>query len=280
MSQVANQPPSIHHLICDKTISLSEFVRSQLHIDHDKISLLISLGSLFVNKERRFQDSLIHPLDYVRVHPYPKRYPVNEMDWNSRILFQNDQFVLVNKPAGIPVHATLDNAIENTVCELSRFLNIPLYVTQRLDVPVSGLLILAKTQKFQSEFNRLLIKRKLDKKYHAVTLNIPPLGLQTHYMEKSLSAPKKMHHEPSLDRLHCQLEILNTQSHPLGYLNEIKLITGRTHQIRAQLALLNCPILGDTPYNGHSHPKGKPHILLQSTSVSFNSFSFSIPPSW
>ena len=71
----------------------------------------------------------------------------------------------MNKPAGIPVHATLDNQVENVLHQLHVALGDSLYVTQRLDTEVSGLIVFAKTQEFQRRFNRLLAERKVTKRY-------------------------------------------------------------------------------------------------------------------
>ena len=233
-----------------------------------------------MNKERTFLDQKLSKQDYIRIHPHPKRYDTESVDWHSTIIFENETFILVNKPSGIPVHATLDNSIENVAYQLSQTLGYPLYVTQRLDVPVSGLLLLAKTLNFQSEFNRFLRQKKVTKHYKALTHNEPRHGLHTHYMEKSPWAPKVLSLEPSPNHLECQLEILQTT--PLGELfeSEIHLITGRTHQIRSQLSFLGCPILGDCTYGGEVGPFNSKKIALHSTFLSFKDFKFISVPNW
>lgn len=274
----ASFPPSIHHFICEKEILLKDFLEKELHLSDSRTLELLSLGSIFVNKERVFSECILKTGDYVRVHPYPKRYATLQFSWETLVVFQNDDFIVLNKPHGIPVHATLDNAIENVLCQCSQAFKIPLYVTQRLDIPVGGLMVLAKTKTFQSEFNRMLIKRRITKIYEAITEKVVPLGRHLHYMEKSLSAPKIMHSDPAPDRLACELEILRTEKINLGCYTEIRLITGRTHQIRAQLQYLGCSILGDTAYGGSSSPQGDGNIFLRAAKLSFKTFSFELPP--
>jgi 23S rRNA pseudouridine1911/1915/1917 synthase len=275
-----NQPSATHHAIAQGSVALSELLCNELFILEKEFQGLISLGAIFVNHKRVFEDQILSKEDYVRVHRFPRRFEVNNIDWRSRILFENEDFIVINKPAGVPVHATLNNAIENISHQLANFLNYTLFVTQRLDVPVSGILVLAKTKEFQVKFNRLLSQRLLEKQYEALTRHSPPLGLHTHYMEKSLSAPKILSATPLADGLQCELEILSSTPTELGFRNRIRLLTGRTHQIRAQLSFLNCPILGDTTYGGEGVLFSTQAIALHSAYLAFKNFEFTCPPLW
>ncbi len=280
MEPLFNQPNSTQHLMADSSCLLSDFIAKKLILEESHISNLFSLGSIFVNKKRVFIDQPLFPSDYIRVHTHPKRYEVEAIDWRNRVIFEKDNFILINKPTGVPVHATLDNCIENVSYQLSRFLGYPLFVTQRLDVAVSGLLILAKTPQFQSDFNRYLSLRRVTKHYHALTQFQPKLGIHTHFMEKSPWAPKVLSSESSPNRLQCDLEILS--SIQLGNIFDscIHLITGRTHQIRAQLSFLNCPILGDSTYGGILGDYSTRNIALHSSFLAFKDFEFALPPNW
>jgi len=280
MDEMANHPKSTHHFLSPKPGILSDFLKSQMSLDEDHLKSLLRLGSIFVNKERVFSETEIKENDYIRVHSFPKRYDVESVDWKSRIIFENDAFVVINKPAGIPVPPTLDNSVENVSYQLTQTLGIPLYVTQRLDVPVSGLLLLAKTQNFQSEFNRFLRKKRVTKHYRALTPSAPPLGLHTHFMEKSLWAPKVLHSTPGENRLECQLEILKTEAIHGLFESEIHLLTGRTHQIRSQLSFLKAPIEGDTTYGGKVGRFSHRRIALHASLLAFKDFQFISVPNW
>jgi 23S rRNA pseudouridine1911/1915/1917 synthase len=176
---------------------------------------------------------------------------------------QQDQMV---KPCGIPMHATLDNAVENLAAAFSE----RLFVTHRLDVPTSGLVLLAKTKDYQVVFNNLLLAGEVNKTYQVLTLKEPPLGRLINGMRVEDRAPKKIisyadftsgNHEKSEQYIHCELEIISTSKinfdmgRPVptsapGFLSLVKLITGRTHQIRAQFSFAGCPIVGDEMYGG------------------------------
>src|SRR4029079_6682078 len=101
----------------------------------------------------------------VRIHLEPKRYSVDREDLRRRIVFENENFVVVDKPSGLPMHPTLDNLRENLLWAFeNRY-----FLTHRLDVPTSGLVVLAKTKKYQSLFNTLISERKVRKLYEALT---------------------------------------------------------------------------------------------------------------
>ena len=254
---------------------------------------LLSFGAVYHERERVSSDRALLPGQYVRVHLQPKRFPVEAVDWLETIVYQNDQFVVVNKPPGIPVHATVDNGVENILHQLSLSLRLPVFITQRLDTEVSGLVVLAKTKEFQRHFNQLLVDRKVRKRYRALVDQAPEPGRHIHYMEPAKRSPRKVQSVARSDWLECVLCIdnvtsISTDRHALPLFEiEIDLETGRTHQIRAQLASIGSPILGDKLYGSlRAHEVNgalRTGIALCSTSTSWSdehdrAWSFTIDP--
>lgn len=239
----------VRHILSPQSGELIDVLLSTLEIGRDEVLFLLHMGCIYLNHKRVTENHSLSMGDYIRVHTKPRRFPGRDDNWKERVLQNNDHFIVVNKKSGIPVHASVDNLHENLQSYLEHSLGCRLYVTHRLDVPTQGLIVYAKTLEFQTEFNRLLIQRDVQKIYRAtVSSPGPTVGLIRHYMEPSPRAPKTVSIEAHEQWQECLLEILENTA--LGDTTElrIRLLTGRTHQIRAQLGALGFPIRGDVAY--------------------------------
>lgn len=124
-------------------------------------------------------------------------------------------------------------------------------VIHRLDRPVSGLVIFAKTSKALSRFNELFRERGVEKIYLAVVKNKPPKtkDILTHYLVKNEKTNMSKAFEKEVrNGLKSQLEYELIASSDNYHLLQVKLLTGRHHQIRSQLSAIGCPIKGDIKY--------------------------------
>jgi 23S rRNA-/tRNA-specific pseudouridylate synthase len=229
---------------------------------------LIPLGAVYVNTRRALHDREISAGDLVKVFPSPKRYPMEALREPVSVLFENEDFMVVDKPAPLPVHAVSSNAVENLLVFLERKRGEKLYVTSRLDVDTTGLLLLAKSCESQTAINALFHAGKVEKIYRCVTEAAPPLGLITHYQSTRKGVKKLFLRErmAAADK-ECRLVVKSADPTPKRFLCTIQLLSGRTHQIRGQLALLGCPILGDELYG----PTKRNHALqLECLSLAFS----------
>lgn len=235
-------------------VALSEFLRardfSPLNIvaDASAIAEWFDYGCIYVNGKRQRADIELEREQVVRLHTRRKRYAENIMEIRSRIVFDDSEFLVLDKPAGLPTHPTLDNFRDNAKFRLESELGIPLFTTHRLDVPTTGLLLFAKTPEAQRVLNKSFSLGRVEKIYRCVNAKSAPVGLYTHFINPTERVPRPIQIAEISGWWRVQMEILKCEAHPRGYWHEIKLLTGKTHQIRAQMAFLGAPILGDSLY--------------------------------
>ena len=194
------------------------------------------------------------------------------------VLFEDNHLIAVNKPSGIPVQRdiTEDEALVDIVKEyVKEKHNKPgdvfLGITHRIDRPVSGVVLFAKTSKALTRINELFRERTIKKKYWALTKNRPETetGRLVHYISKNAETFKAKIHikeKPGTQKAILEYELISN----IGDKNllEIELFTGRHHQIRAQLSKINCPIIGDVKY-GYDRGNRDRSICLHSRSLEF-----------
>jgi 23S rRNA pseudouridine1911/1915/1917 synthase len=262
----------IQHVWVDGAFDAAEFLVHKFSVTEIESQHLIQIGAVYRNKKRLVASSPLFSGDYLRVHLNPKRFQV-PLPLSKFLIFENEDYAVLNKPRGVPIHATVDNAVENAIAQLTREKGIPFFVTHRLDVETEGLVILAKNKTFQKQFNEKLLQRKVRKQYIAVTEQKIEPGRYLHYQKPSERAPKEIVSEFRKDYLACDLKILSSEAKENNFFEtKIELITGRTHQIRCQLAFLGSPLVGDSLY-GSRFPGP---YQLKATSLSFDLFSHTI----
>lgn len=243
----------VYHLITESSGPISAVASSHLNLELENVLGLLSSGAIYLANKRVFHDLEIPIGSYLRVHTRPRRFPVQNLDWKSRVVSESDDFLILNKPEGIPCHPTVDNYFENCLIAASESLKTELHLTHRLDVPTKGLLLFAKNKKFQSYFNQLLQSGLVSKIYRAQVVGKCELrGEFIHWMEPSPRAPKNVSAAFHEGWHECRLKILSGKpvENKDGESTElqIELMTGRTHQIRSQMSALGHPVVGDNIY--------------------------------
>lgn len=146
--------------------------------------------------------------------------------------------------------------------------NVFLGVVHRLDRPASGAVIFARTGKALSRMNDLLREGSLQKIYWAVVRNRPPRDNDhlVHYLKKNEEQNKSyVYANEAKGSKRAELKYRYLLSSDQYHLLEIDLLTGRHHQIRAQLAAIGCPIRGDLKYGfARSNEDGSIHLHARS----------------
>lgn len=218
---------------------------------------LIDFGAVYVDGKRCLQDLDLKPLQNLKAHLVPKRFPkISELSIDQ-IIFEDEFLVVINKPYGVPIHATRDNLYENALEKMKKELATKLYVTHRLDTETRGLSIFAKSPESQRQINALFSSGQVEKFYQVGTSLELPLGPMIHWTSFETTIPRIFSlTQESPDWKDCHLEVLATSpSADGGFRSRVQLHTGRTHQIRGQMALIGNPVIGDSIYNPDCHHK-------------------------
>ncbi len=260
----------VKHFDVQQTNLLSEILYDEFSINSNDFKTLIDFGAIYVNSQRQIKDGFVFQNSILRVHLRPRRYNC-DYPWESLIVFENSFCLVLNKPSGIPSHPSVDNTIENALTQVSLARKYPLFVTHRLDTLTSGLIVYAKKKLFSKSFNAQLQDRTIRKKYVALIESSEKLPSRlAHYMDTANGTPKKLSDQPVENWPLCELEILEQKeaSKNVSWV-KINLLTGRTHQIRAQLSHLQAPIIGDSLYGAKSSYQ-KNAIALRSCEIEFN----------
>jgi 23S rRNA pseudouridine1911/1915/1917 synthase len=194
------------------------------------------------------------------------------------ILFEDNHIIVVNKKPSQIVQG--DKTGDKPLSELVKdFLkekynkpgNVFAGVVHRLDRPVSGVVVFAKTSKALNRLNELFKTRAVTKTYWAVVKNKPAQteGHLIHYMIKNEAKNmSKAFKEPRAGALKAELDYKILASSDNYHLLEVTPLTGRHHQIRVQLASINCPIKGDLKY-GFDRSNKDASIHLHARKLSF-----------
>lgn len=216
----------------------------------------------------------------------------------ANILFESENFLVVNKPAGLASQATLESD-KNTVihavhaCDRNKYPLAKLMLVHRLDKETSGLLLIARNGKTREQLENLFKERKVQKTYEAIVLGQPRLdeGSVTLSIVKDNSRPNAYYASSNpkardAKTAHTDFKVVERFARSQAALVECLPKTGRTHQIRVHMSALGCPLLGDKTYAqgvvGHPLAQSALRHMLHAKKLSFTlnkdeSYSFEAP---
>lgn len=197
---------------------------------------------------------------------------------NLEIIYEDNHLIIVNKRVSDIVQGdqTGDKSLDNVIRDYIKvrdkkpgdvFLGIP----HRIDRPVSGIVVYAKTGKALTRMAKMFKDGRIEKVYYAIVQNcpVPEAGTLEHFLTRNTRQNKSYAHdkeEPNSKwaRLHYRKLASSDRYHLL----EIRLDTGRHHQIRAQLAAIGSPIKGDRKY-GSARTNKNSGISLHARRIAF-----------
>lgn len=194
------------------------------------------------------------------------------------VVYEDNHIIIVNKQSGEIVQGdkTGDTPLSDIVKQYIKEKynkpgNVFLGVVHRLDRPVSGLVVFAKTSKALSRLNEMFRTGDVHKTYWAIVKknDIAPEATLTDWLTRNERQNKSYAHNREVPGVKKAVLSYKVRSMSDNYmLLEVRLMTGRHHQIRCQLAHMGCPIKGDLKYGSpRSNPDGS--ISLMSRRVEF-----------
>ena len=224
-----------------------------------KVQSAIKAGTVLVNGKSVRSSHLVAPGEVIRV-TLPKAPPHAAVPENIpiEILYEDDQLLVVNKPAGMVTHPAYGNYSGTLVNALLFHCNVLSAVNDvmrpgivhRLDKDTSGLMVIAKDDRTHAHLSRQFARRTISREYQAIVWGLftEHDGVIETQLGRSKSDRKKMAVVAMGKVAITEFTVLER----FEYLSlvKLKLRTGRTHQIRVHLAHINHPVFGDPTYNG------------------------------
>ena len=248
-----------------------------INLPHSLIERIIRQNKIKVNKKKTKSSYRLQTGDLVEIYDISKFKPTENRkiikylpkkkeisSYDDYILEDNKNFIVINKPIGIPVQSGT-KSFKNIVDILKNtkyFENSKPFIVHRLDKETSGVLIIAKNRKFAQLFTTLFRIRKIHKTYLAlvhgkVKNSIKVMKDDLIYFENN----KKI-----IQKAISNLKVIKSNE---GYsFLELNPITGRKHQLRKQLLNIGNPIVGDDKYFLNNRKKNK-NLMLHAYKIKF-----------
>ena len=297
-------------------------------ISRKQIKKIIDSGGAYLNKQRvKLAKSVVRESDLVELYWEVHGYDEGEQDsvvksaincsagssvggsvgasgrgvkiskpilTEDAILFEHRDYLVINKPAGIPSQATLVSSTDTILHALNsfdsqRFPLQELFLVHRLDKETSGVFLVARNKKSQGFFEELFRQKKIEKTYTALCYFTPrpesgiisfAIAKDTQRKNTYYALTQKQPFGTSTVAKRFDSKTAVTRYKVAEYfsrsgVSRVELFpeTGRTHQIRVHLQAMNCPIVGDKTYaqNISGHPFGQPVLrhMLHAIKTSF-----------
>lgn len=262
-----------HRIVADKgqsPLRIDKFLMNRIeNASRNKIQQAAKAGNIIVNDKVVKQNFKVKPEDVISVvmtYP-PREVEILPEDIPLEIVFEDDDLLVVNKPAGLVVHPGFGNFTGTLVNGLAHYFektganveNKHGYLCHRIDKDTTGLLLVAKNELAQTKMAKQFAEHTIDRKYNALVWGDfdDDEGTIIGHIGRDLKDRKRMSVYPDGDYGKEAITHFKVAQR-FGYITlvECQLETGRTHQIRAHFKYIKHPLFNDVTYGGNQILKG------------------------
>lgn len=273
----------MNKLIVDKESigeRLDAYIASKLNsVSRTNVKRLIEEGNVTVNDKAQKVSYKVQENDEIYVEiPEAKELDIQAEDIPVEVVYEDSDIIVVNKPKGLVVHpangnwdGTLVNAIM-AICKDSLSGiggEIRPGIVHRLDKDTSGLLIIAKNDKAHLNMSEQIKNREVKKIYYALVRGVVPENEATINMPIGRSTKDRKKMAVTKDGKEAVTHFKVIERFQKYTLLEVKIDTGRTHQIRVHLSEIGYPVVGDEVYSNGKNEFGIRGQLLHAKSLDF-----------
>ncbi len=266
----------------DSGVRLDRWLKENLRdITYVEIQKLIRTGQVRVDGGRKKQNYRLNSGERVR---FPPKFTKMDIDINKNMsknmafsleeikIYEDDSLIVINKPYGLSTQGgtKVKFHIDGLLSIENENNNNNYRLVHRLDKYTSGALIVAKKRESASFYTKKFLSQQIKKTYLALTSGVPDIksGFVSFPLEKS-NLKKISKNQDQFQDAVTQYEVIETTKDRISLI-KLEPITGRKHQIRRHLSMLNAPIIGDVKYGNDDAPDNtKKRFYLHSYKIEF-----------
>ena len=267
-------------IVDEENIRLDSYVSKKCNdLSRTMIQKLIEEGDILVNGLKKKISYKVNLNDKIDIDiPEAKETDLKPQNIPIEVIYEDDDIIVVNKPKGLVVHpanGNLDGTLVNAIMAICKESlsgiggEIRPGIVHRLDKDTTGVIIIAKNDKAHINISKQIKDRQTKKIYIALVRGVVSENEATINMPigRSTKDRKKMAVRKDGKEAITHFKVL--KRYPKYTLLEIKIDTGRTHQIRVHMAEIGHPVVGDTVYSNGKNDFGIDSQMLHAKSLDF-----------